>query len=207
MCINSLCHCCSVAQSCLALCNPIGCRSMPILHHLLELIKCTCIESVMPPNYLVHCHPFSSCPQSFPASGFFSSESAIHIMWPKYWSFSFSISPFNEYSGLISFRIDWFDLLTVQGSLKSLLQHQSSKPSVLWHSAFFMVTCSHPFLTKGFTGSSVGKESACSAGHPASVPRSGRSPGGGHGNPLQYSCLENPKDREAGRATVHGLQE
>ena len=161
----------------------------------------------MPLNHLVHCHPFSSYLQSFPASGFFSNESAIHIIWPKYWSFDFSISPSNKYSGLIYFRIDWFDLLTVQGSLKSLLQHQSSKPSILWHSAFFMVTCSHPFMTKGFPGSSIGKESACSAGEPGSITRSGRSPVGGYGNPLQYSCLENPMHREPWRATVHELQE
>ena len=93
--------------------------------------------------------PFSSCPQSFPASGSFSSESTLHIWWPKYWSFSFSNSPSTEYSGLISFRIDWFDLLAVQATLKSLLQHHSSKASVLWHSAFFMVQLSHPYMTTG----------------------------------------------------------
>ena len=93
---------------------------------------------------------FSSCPQSFLASGYFP-MSGLCIRWPKCWSFSFSISPSNEYSGLISFRIDWFDLLAVQGTLKSLLQHHNSKPSILWHSAFFMVQLSHPYMTTGKT--------------------------------------------------------
>jgi len=95
--------------------------------------------------------PFSSSPQSFPASGFFSNESALHIRWPKYWSFSFNISPSNEHPGLISFRMDWLDLLAVQGTLKSLLQHHSSKASILWHSAFFIVQLSHPYMTTGKT--------------------------------------------------------
>ena len=94
--------------------------------------------------------PFS-CPQSFPASGSFSSESALHIRWPKYWSFNFSISSSNEYSGLVSFRIDWFDLLAVQGTLKSPLQHHSLKASILWHSALFMVQLSHLYMTTGRT--------------------------------------------------------
>ena len=95
--------------------------------------------------------PFSSCIQSFPASGPFSNESVLHIRWPKYWSFSFSISPSKENSGLISFRVDWLDLLVVQGTLKSLLQHHSSKSSILWHSAFFIVQLSHPYMTTGKT--------------------------------------------------------
>ena len=94
--------------------------------------------------------PFSPCPQSFPASGSFQ-ESALHIKWPKYWSFSFSISPSNEYSGLISFRMDWLDLLAVQGTLKSLLQHHSSKASILPCLAFFIVQLSHPYITTGKT--------------------------------------------------------
>ena len=93
--------------------------------------------------------PFSSCLQSFPPSGFFSNESVLRIRWPKYWSFSFSISPSNEYSGLISFRMDWLDLLADQGSLKSLLQHHSPKASILQHSAFFIVQLSHPYMTTG----------------------------------------------------------
>ena len=92
---------------------------------------------------------FSSCPQSFPASGSFSSESALRIRWPKYWSFSFSISPSSEYSGLISFRIDSFDILAVHGTLKSLLQYHNSKVSILWHSAFFIVQLPHPYMTTG----------------------------------------------------------
>ena len=115
--------------------------------------------------------PFSSCPQSFPASG-----SALHIRWPKCWSFSFSISPSNEYSGLISFRIDWFDLLVVQGILKSLLQHHD---------------------LKAFPSGSDSKASVCNAGDPGSIPGLGRSPGEGNGSPFQYSCLENPMDRGA----------
>ena len=93
--------------------------------------------------------PFLSCPQSFPSSGVFSSESALHIMWPHYWGFS--ISPSNEYSGFISFRMDWLDLVAVQGALKSLLQHCSLKASILWHSAFFVVQLSHPYINTGKT--------------------------------------------------------
>ena len=95
--------------------------------------------------------PFSSCPQSFLAPGFFPNELVLHITWPKYWRFSFSISPSNEYSGLISFKIDWFDLFAIQGTLKSLLQHHSSKASIFWRSAFFMVQLSHPYMTTGKT--------------------------------------------------------
>ena len=95
--------------------------------------------------------PFSSCPQSFPASGCYSNESALRIRWPKYWSFSFSISPSNEHPGLISFRMDWLDLLAVQGTLESLLQHQSSKASILWRSAFLIVQLSHLYMTTGKT--------------------------------------------------------
>ena len=91
--------------------------------------------------------PFSSHLQSFPASGVFSNKSALHIRWPKYWSFSFNINSSNEHSGLMSFRMDWLDLLAVQGTLKSLLQHHSSKASILWHSAFFTVQLSHPYMT------------------------------------------------------------
>ena len=95
--------------------------------------------------------PFSSCPQSFPAWKVFSNVSALCIRWPKYWSFSFSISPSNEHPGLVSFRMDWLDLLAVQGTLKSLLQHHSSKASILWHSAFFIAQLSHPYMTTGKT--------------------------------------------------------
>ena len=113
-----------------------------------SLLKFMSIESVMPTNHLTLCHPLL-LHQIFPSIRVFSNESALCIRWPKDWSFSFSIIPSNEYSGLISFRIDLLDLLAVQGTLKSLLQHHGSKPSVLWHSAFFMVQFSHPYKTTG----------------------------------------------------------
>ena len=105
----------------------------------------------MPSNHLILCHPLLLLPSIFPSIRVFSNELVLRIRWPKYWSFSFSISPSNEYSGLISFRIDWFDLLSVQGSLRSLLQHHSSKTSILQHSAFFIVQLSHPYMTTGKT--------------------------------------------------------
>ena len=108
------------------------------------------IKSVMPSNHLILCHPLLLLPSIFPSIRVFSNESALHIRWPKYWSFSFSISLSNEYSGLISFRIDWLDLLAVQGTLKSL-HHHSSKVSILLHSAFFIVQLSHPYMTTGKT--------------------------------------------------------
>ena len=104
-----------------------------------SLLKLVSIESVTPTNHLILCHPLLLLPSIFPSIRVFSNESVLLIRWPNYWSFSFSISPSNEYSGLISFRMDWFNLLAVQGTLKSLLQHQSSKASILWHSAFFIV--------------------------------------------------------------------
>ena len=108
-----------------------------------SLLKLMSIESVMPSNHLILFHPFLLPPSIFPGFRVFSKESVLHTMWPKYWNFSFSISPSNEYSGLISFRMDWLDLLAVQGTLKSLLQHLSSKASILWPSAFFTVQLSH----------------------------------------------------------------
>ena len=113
------------------------------------------VELVMPSNHLILCHPLLLLPSIFPSIRVFSNESALHIRWPKYWSFSFSISPSNEHPGLISFRMDLLDLLAVQGTLKSLLQHHSSKTSVLWHSAFLMVQLSHLYMTTGKTISSV----------------------------------------------------
>ena len=113
-------------------------------------LKLTSIESVMPSNHLILCCPLLLMPSIFPSIRIFSNESVLHIRWPKYWNFSFNISPSNEYpKGLISFRMDWLDLLTVQGTLKSLLQHHSSEASVLWCSAFFMAQLSHPFMTTG----------------------------------------------------------
>ena len=115
------------------------------------LLKLMSIESVMPSNHLVLCCPLLLLPSIFPSIRIFSNESVLHIRWPKYWSFSFSISPSNEYLGLISFRMDWLDLLAVQGTLKSFLQHHSSKASILWHSAFFTVQLSHPYMAPGKT--------------------------------------------------------
>ena len=109
------------------------------------------VESVMPSNHLILCHPLFLLPSIFPSIRGFSNESVLHIRWPKYWSFSFSISPCNEYSGLISFRMDWLDLLAVQGTLKSLLQHHSSQAAILQCSAFFIVQLSHPYMTAGKT--------------------------------------------------------
>ena len=114
-------------------------------------LKLTSIESVMSSNHLILCRPLLLLLSILPNIRVFSNESVLGIRWPKYWSFSFSISPSNEYSGRISFRIDWFDLLAVQGTLKSLLQHHSSKASILWHSAFFTVQLSHPYVTTGKT--------------------------------------------------------
>ena len=108
-------------------------------------------ESVMPSSHLILCRPLLLLPSIFPSIGVFSNESALHIRWPKYWSFSFNISPSSEHPGLISFRMDWLDLLAVQGTLKSLLQHHSLKASVLWHSVFFTVQISHPYVTTGKT--------------------------------------------------------
>ena len=112
-----------------------------------SLLTLMSVKSVMPSNHLIPSYPLLLSPSIFPSIRVFSSESVLHIRWPKYWSFSFSISPSNEYSGLISFRMDWLDLLSVQGTLKSLLQHHSSKASILWCSAFFIVQLSHPYMT------------------------------------------------------------
>ena len=109
------------------------------------------IESVMPSNHLIICHPLLLLPSIFPSIRVFSSESALRIRWPKYWSFSFNISPTSEQTGLSSFRMDWLDLLVVQGTLKSLLKHHSSKASILQHSAFFIIQLSQPYMTIGKT--------------------------------------------------------
>ena len=114
-------------------------------------LRFTSIESLMPSNHLIHCHPFLILPSIFPSIRLLSKESVLCIRWPKYWSFSFSISSFYESSELISSRMDWLDLLAVQGTLKSLLQHHSSKASILWLSAFFTVQLSHPYMTTGKT--------------------------------------------------------
>ena len=143
----------SVSQSCPTLFNSMDCSNQASLSitNSQSLLKFMSIKSVMPSNHLILCRPLLLPPSIFPSIRVFSSESVLYIRWPKYWSFSFSISPSNEYSGLISFRMDWLDLLAVQGTLKSLLQHHSSKASILWHSAFFIVQLSHPYMTAGKT--------------------------------------------------------
>ena len=147
------CYCFFVAEPCPTLCNPMG-RStagFPVLHCLPEFAQIHVIESMLPSNHLTLCGPPLLFPSVFPSIRVFSSESTLGIRWPKYWSFSFSISPSNEYSGLISFRKDWFDLLAVQGTLENLLQHHNSEASILWHSTFFMVQLSHLYMTTGKT--------------------------------------------------------
>ena len=148
--LAKLCWCLSVAQSRLTPCDPMDC-STPGFCVLISwsLHKFMSIESVMPSNHLILCYPLLLLPSIFPSIRVFSSELALCIRWPKYWSLSFIISPCKEYSGLISFGINWFDLLAVQGTLKSLLQHCSSKVPILWCSAFFMVQLSHPYMTTG----------------------------------------------------------
>ena len=143
--------CCSVAQY-LALCDPMHCSmpGFPVHHQLPEPIKPMSIELVLPSYHTILCHPLLLLPSIFASFRVLSNESVL-IRWPKYWSFSFSIIPSKEHPGLISFRMDWLDLLAVQGTLKSLLQHHSSKASVLWRSAFFTVQLSHPYMTTGKT--------------------------------------------------------
>ena len=137
----------SVAQLCPTLCNPTN-RStpgLPVHHQLQSPPKPMSIESVMPSNHLILCYPFLLLPSIFPSIRVFSNDLALRITWPKYWSFNFNISPSNEHQGVISFRMDWLDLLAGQGTCKSLLQHYSSKPSILWHSAFLIVQFSCPY--------------------------------------------------------------
>ena len=143
----------SVTQLCLTLCHPMNCNTpdFSVHHQFQSLLKCMSIESVTPSNHLILCRPLLLLPSIFSSIRVFSNEAVLQIIWPKYWSFSFSISPFNEYSGLISFRIDWLDLLAAHGTLKNPLQHHSSKASILQHSAFFIVQLSHPYMTTGKT--------------------------------------------------------
>ena len=145
--------CWSVAQSCPTLCDPMNHSqqaSLSITNSQCPL-KPMSIESVMPSNHLILCRPLLLLPSIFPSIRVFSNESALHTRWPKYWSFSFNISPTNEHPGLISFRMDWLDLLVVRGTLKNLLQHHSSKASILQRSAFFIVQLSNPYMTTGKT--------------------------------------------------------
>ena len=128
----------SVTQSCPTLCDPVACQASLSITNFWSLLKLLSIQSAMPSNHLI------LLPSIFLSIRVFSNESVLHIRWPKYWHFSFNISPSNEHSGLISFRMDWLDLLAVQGTLKSLLQHHNSKASILWCSAFFIIQFSHP---------------------------------------------------------------
>jgi len=144
----------SVAQSCPTLCNPMN-RStpgLPVRHELPEFTQTHVHdESVMPSSHLILCHPLLLLPPIPPTIRVFSNESTLRMRWPKYWSFSFNIIPSSEHPGLISFRKDWLDLLAVQGTLKSLLQHHSSKATILQRSAFFTVQLSHPYMSTGKT--------------------------------------------------------
>ena len=139
----------SVTQSCPNLCYPKDCSTQTFLCITISwsLLRQLSIESVKPSNHLIHCRSLLLLPLIFPSSRVFSNESTLHIRWPKYWSFSFSISPSNEHPGLIFFRMGWLDLLAIQGIFKSLLQHHSSKASILWHLPFFIVQLSHPYMT------------------------------------------------------------
>ena len=174
------------------------------------------IASVMPSSFLILWCPLLLLPSIFSSIRDFSNELAVCIRWPKYWSFRFSSNPSNEYSGLISLKVDCFDFLAVQGTYRSLLQHHSSKASILWCSAFFKVQLSQPFMTTRKTialthtctyiltpGGSDSKESAFNVGDPGSIPGSGKSYGEGNGKLLQYSCLENSIDRGTRWATIH----
>ena len=150
---NSNYCCCSVNKSGPTLCDPMDCSTLgsPVLRYLPEFVQ---IYVHWVSGAIRATHPLSHhslLPSIFPSIRVFSNESVLRIRWPKYWSFSFSISPSDEYSGLISLRMDWFDLLAVQGTLKSLLQHHSSKASAFWCSAFFMFQLSHPYMTTGKT--------------------------------------------------------
>ena len=141
----------SVTQSCLTLCDPMNRSSQASLSitNSRSSLRLRSIKSVMPSSHLILCHPLLLLPSIPPSIRVFSSESTLRMRWPKYWSFSFSISPSKEHPGLISFRMDWLDLLAVQGTLKSLLQHHSSKTSIFRHLTFFIVQLSHPYMTTG----------------------------------------------------------
>ena len=189
-CCCCCCHCCSVAQLCLT--HGLQHTRLPCPSWC--LLRLMSVESVMPSKHLVPCCPFLLPSNLSQHQGVFSNESALRIRWPKYWSFSFHISPSNEHPGLISFRMDWLDLLAVQGTLKSLLQHHSSKASILQHSAFLIVQLSHPYMTTEKTialtrWTFVGKVIALLFNMLSRLVI-----GEGNGTPLQYSCLENPMD-------------
>ena len=159
----------------------------PVHHQLPELVQIMSIKSVMPSYYLILCRPLLFLPSLLPSIKVFSNKSDLHIKCPKYWSFSFSIGPSNEYSGPICFRIDWLDLLAVQSTLKSLLQHHTSKASILQHSASFIVQLSHPHITT----ETIALTRWTFVGKVRSLLFNMLSR---NGTPLQYSCLENPMD-------------
>ena len=143
----------SVAQSCLTLCDPMNHSTpgLPVHHQPRSSLRLMSIKSVRPSSHLILCRPLFLVPPIAPSIRVFSKESTLHMRWPKYWSFSFNIIPFKGHPGLISFRMDWLDVLAVQGTLNSLLQHHSSKASILRRSAFFTVQLSHPYMTTGKT--------------------------------------------------------
>ena len=146
-----MCCCCSDTQWCLTLCNPLDHQASLSFTFSHSLCKLTSIELMMPSNHLILCHSLLRLPSTFSSIRVFSSDLALHSRWPKYWSFSFSISSSSEHSGLTSIMVDWFDLLAVQGTLKSLLQHCSLKALILWRLAFFVAQLSHPYMTTGKT--------------------------------------------------------
>ena len=199
----------SVAQLCPTLCDPMN-RSTPglPLHHQLPESTQTHVHWVMiSSNHLIFCRLLLLLPSIFPSIRVFSNESALPIKWPKYWSFSFNISPSNEHPGLISCRMDWLNLLAVQGTLKSLLQHHSSKASILGHSAVFIVQFSHPYMT---TGKTIALTRWTFVGKVMSLLFNMLSRlviGEGDSTPLQYSCLENPMDGGVWKAAIHGVTE
>ena len=170
---------------------------LPVHHQLPELLKLMSIESVIPSNHLILCRPLLLLPSIFSIIRAFSNETALPSRWPKYWSFSFSISPSNDHSVRITFRRDWLDLLAVQGTLKSLLQHHNSKASIIQCSAFFTVQLSHPYMT---TEKTIALTRRTFVGKLMSLLFNMLSRlviGEGNGTPFQYYCLENPMDGEA----------
>ena len=197
----------SVTQSCLTLCNPMNHSKsgLPVHHQLLESTQTHL--SVMPSNHLILSCPLLLLPSIFPSIRVFSNESALRIRWPKYWTFHFNISPSNEHPGLISFRMDWLDLLAVQGTLKSLLQHHSSKAPILRCSVFFIVQFSHPYMATGKTIALTRQTCVDKVMSLLFNMLSRLIIGEGNGNPLQCSCLENPRDGGAWWAAIYGVTE
>ena len=172
-----------------------ACQAFLFITNYQSLPKLMSVELVMPSSHLILYRPLLLLLLIFPSIKVFSNESALCIRWPKYWSFTFNISPSNEHSGLISFRMDWLDLLAEQGTLKSLLQHHTSEASILCHSAFFIVQLSHPYMT---TGKTIALTRLTFVDKVMSLLFNMMSRlviGEGNGTPLQYSCLENPMDR------------